>query len=102
MIKLKDLLVESDNTISSLHWRNITRYLRHKYPSINRLEYDKNYRGEFIRVVFYDYGEALNFYNKGWDILSLLNVDVQRTHSGGPKRWLDGTMFVVSYKIVVD
>ena len=100
MIKLKDLLVENENILSSKQWKDTTNMLGKKYNSINRMEYDKDYRGQYIRVVFYDYSEAFDFYNEGWELLYKLKIDAQRTQSGGPKNWLGGGMFVVSYKII--
>jgi hypothetical protein len=101
MIKLKSLLKENNDIVSSKQWKTVTNMLYKKYDSINRVEYDKNWRGDYMRVVFYNYKEALDFYNNGWINLSkLLNLDVQRTDSGGPKNWLGGSMFVVSHKIL--
>jgi hypothetical protein len=101
MIKLTDLLVENNNILSSKQSKDVSKFLHKNYDSINRIEYDKDSHGEYIRVVFYKYSEAVDFYNNGWvDLSKLLNLDVQRTHSGGPKNWLGGSMFVVSHKIL--
>ena len=100
MIKLKDLLVESENILSSKQWKDTTNMLRKRYDSINRMEHDKDYRGEFIRVVFYDYSEAFDFYNQGWELLDKLKIDAQRTQYGGPKNWLGGSLFVVSHRVL--
>jgi len=101
MIKLMDLLVENNNALSSKQWKLVTDVLYVMYDDIVRVEHDKDYRGEYIRVVFSNYSEALSFYNKGVDVLSKI-VNIQRTQSGGPKNWLGGSMFVVSYKVIVD
>jgi hypothetical protein len=100
MIKLKDLLLENENILSSKQWKDTTDMLGKKYNTISRMEYDKDWRGQYVRVVFYDYSEALDFYNSGWGMMHKLKIDAQRTQSGGPKNWLGGSMFVVSYKII--
>ena len=101
MIKLMDLLVENDNTLTSKDYNDIGKILSKKYQSIVRIEYDRERRGEFIRVVFDDYKEAYNFHYHGWDMLSKI-VNLSSTNPSGPKSWLGGVKFVVSYKIIVD
>lgn len=98
MIKLKSLLKENDNILSSKQWNEITKLLHKTYSSISRMEYDSERRGQFIRVVFDDYKDAYDFYYKGWELLEPI-ADVYQTQSGGPKRWLGGVKYVVSYKI---
>jgi hypothetical protein len=103
MIKLKSLIKENNDILSSKQWKTVTNMLYKKYDSINRIEHDKDWRGEYMRVVFYNYNEALDFYNNGWINLSkLLNLDIQRTQTSsyGPQRWLGGSLFVVSHKIL--
>lgn len=98
MIKLKSLLKENDNILSSNQWKEINKLLHKNYHSISRMEYDNERRGQFIRVVFDEYRDAYNFYYEGWELLEPI-VDVYQTQSGGPKRWLGGVRYVVSYKI---
>ena len=85
--------------IESKKWDNITDRIFANYDNVIRIEPLEDYRGDFIRVIFGDYAEAIEFYNNGHKLLSNL-VKIQRSasSSSGPK--INGRHYIVSYKII--
>jgi hypothetical protein len=95
MIRLKDLLIEDKTKLTNKNINDIQRVVDSKYNSVVKIEYDEDWRGEFIRVTFTNYNEAIDFYNIGYKLLSKI-VKVNRVSDRGPK--INGRLFTVSYK----
>lgn len=84
------------NEITDDNIDDISNIIDTKYNSVIKIEHDEDWRGEFIRITFTDYKEAMDFYNTGNKLLSKI-VKVQRVSDRGPK--INGRLFIVSYKI---
>jgi hypothetical protein len=99
MIRLKDILNENEKELSSKQFNDIGKIIDSKYKSVHRYEYDEDYRGEFIRVTFTNYNEAIDFYNNGKKLLSkIIKVERSGSSTNGPR--INGRLFIVSYKII--
>lgn len=84
------------NEVNGKDIKDVSNIIDTKYNSVIKIENDGDWRGEFIRVTFTDYKEAIDFYNTGNKLLSKI-VKVQRVNDRGPK--INGRLFIVSYKI---
>lgn len=98
MIRLKDILKEAKKSkITNELIDDIFKIVTTKYNSVIQINHDDDWRGRFVRVIFTDYMEAIDFYNKGYKLLSKL-IKVQQVGDRGPK--INGRLFIVSHKII--